>query len=67
MECKSEVVMAGGSADVAAVVTRTLYPLPTLRMTSASAANGQVPSWMAEESAGTDALISVWWDYYPPN
>ena len=44
---------------------RTLYPVVTRPPASAATAIGQ-PSWSETNTVGSDALISVWWDYYPP-
>jgi len=65
MEHKKEMVSAGISARGTAMVARTLYLVAPPSVTSASAANGRVPSWMEPNSAEQDAPISVWWDYPP--
>jgi hypothetical protein len=65
MERENEVGAAGNPVHGPGVPGRTLYPLKLLRLTSASAANEQEPSWIDVDLAGSDAPISVWWDYPP--
>jgi hypothetical protein len=65
MECEKEVGTVGNSGHGAAMAGRTLYPLPPLRLVPAPAANEREPSWIDADLADRDALISVWWDYYP--
>jgi hypothetical protein len=66
MEYKKELVLAGNSHPGTTVVARALYLVVPPSGTSDLATNGRVPVWMQSDSAGQDALISVWWDY-PPN
>ena len=65
MEHEKQMVSAGSSDRGIAMVARTLYLVAPPPVTSASAANGRVPSWMEPDCAGQDAPISVWWDYPP--
>jgi hypothetical protein len=64
MKTEEQVRTAGNSSRGIGMGGRTLYPVVTRPPTSAATAIGQ-PSWSETNTAGSDALISVWWEYYP--
>jgi hypothetical protein len=65
MKSEEEVVAAVNCGRGTEAGVRNLFPLLTLCLPFTEAANGPKPASIEADRAGSDALISVWWDRLP--